>query len=149
MFCEQCGNQMTEDSLFCSNCGSKNNLQVTEQVSQDSIGEQKQEEVKYTQPEQEPKQNTEIRRVNQPAYVDLNAPMSIGSYLIALLLLTIPIVNIILLIVWAVGSNVNKNKKNFAIAALIFMAISIVIGIVFGAGIALFISNIFDSVSYY
>jgi uncharacterized membrane protein len=55
-------------------------------------------------------------------------PLGVGSYIGMFLLMAIPLVNIILLIVWAVSSDVNKNKKNFAIASIILGIIMTIIG---------------------
>ena len=52
--------------------------------------------------------------------------VSIGNWVLSLILLGIPLVNIIMLFVWAFGDG-NPNKKNFAIASLILFAVSIVI----------------------
>jgi hypothetical protein len=78
--------------------------------------------------------------INERSYYDHNsAPMSVKDWLISLLLLLIPLVNIILPFVWAFGGNVNINKKNFFRAYLIYMAIGLVLGIltfsVFGAAL--------------
>lgn len=59
-----------------------------------------------------------------------NSPLSMGQYLIMLLLMSIPLVNIILLFVWGFG-DYNINKKNFARAYLILMTIGIVLIILF------------------
>lgn len=59
--------------------------------------------------------------------------MSLGDWMITLLLLLIPIVNIVMLIVWSVDSNTNENKKHFAWAYLIYMAIGIVLSIIFSS----------------
>ena len=54
-----------------------------------------------------------------------------------MLLLAIPLVNIILLFVWAFGSGTNTNKKNYCRATLIIaavvIAIYVVILLIFGA----------------
>lgn len=55
--------------------------------------------------------------------------MTLGDWLVTLLLTAIPFVNIILLIVWAFSSNTNLNKKNYSKAMLIFMSIGIVLTI--------------------
>ncbi|HWT26980.1 MAG TPA: hypothetical protein VN131_03500, partial [Mobilitalea sp.] len=60
-----------------------------------------------------------------------NAPMTLKDWIITLLLLCIPIANIVLMFVWAFGSNVNKSKKTYFQAALIMAAIGIVISIFF------------------
>lgn len=59
-----------------------------------------------------------------------NSPLSLGQYLVMMLLMFIPLVNIVLLFVWGFG-NYNVNKKNFARAQLIVMAIGIVLSILF------------------
>lgn len=56
--------------------------------------------------------------------------ISTGDWVITLLILAIPLVNLIMLFVWAFGSGTNINKANFAKAALIWVAISIVLGII-------------------
>lgn len=54
-------------------------------------------------------------------------PISVGQWVLTVLLTFIPIVNIIMLIVWACGGpNTNPNKANWAKAMLIWMVISIV-----------------------
>lgn len=53
-----------------------------------------------------------------------------GNYLVMLLLSAIPTVGFILLLVWAFGSNVNLNKRNYARAALIMALIAAGIAIV-------------------
>lgn len=60
--------------------------------------------------------------------------MSLGDWLITLVLLCIPCVNLIMLFIWAFGST-PETKKNFARASLIMMLISIVLSAVFGATI--------------
>lgn len=51
--------------------------------------------------------------------------VSVKSWLGTLALLIIPVVNIILLFVWAFGGDTNLNRRNFAKAQLILMAIII------------------------
>lgn len=73
--------------------------------------------------------------------------MSIGKWLLTFLLCIIPIVNLVMLIVWAVGSNPkDKIRKNWARAQLIWMAIMIVISIILsialGSVIAVLLSNL-------
>lgn len=57
----------------------------------------------------------------------ITKPMSFGDWIKTLLLQIIPIVNIILLFVWAFGSRTNLNKKNFSRAYLLLMAIVLVL----------------------
>ncbi|MCF8360569.1 MAG: hypothetical protein K9H26_17580 [Prolixibacteraceae bacterium] len=63
--------------------------------------------------------------------------IKIGEWIITILLMAIPVVNIIFLLIWAFGSGTNPTKANFSKAALIWMLIAIVvyvfIALVFGA----------------
>lgn len=54
-----------------------------------------------------------------------NAPISLGEWILILLLMSIPCVNIILCIVWGFGKQGNITKRNFCRAQLIFVAIGI------------------------
>ena len=54
------------------------------------------------------------------------------EWLVNLILLAIPIVGLIMCFVWAFGTG-NLNRRNFARAALILMAVGILLSIIFGA----------------
>jgi len=62
-----------------------------------------------------------------------NQPMLLKDWILTFLLLLIPIANIVLMFVWAFGSDVNRSKKTFFQAYLIVFAVMIVIYIIFGA----------------
>jgi len=64
-----------------------------------------------------------------------SAPLSVGQYMIIFLIYLIPLVNIIMLFVWAFSNNVNINKKNYARAMLIWTLILIVLSVLFSAAI--------------
>ncbi|BAB04454.1 hypothetical protein P4637_06815 [Halalkalibacterium halodurans] len=49
--------------------------------------------------------------------------MKVSEWLITMLLLVIPIVNLIMVCIWAFGGNANPNKENYSKAFLIMMAI--------------------------
>ena len=56
--------------------------------------------------------------------------VSVKEWLITNLILMIPLVNIVMMLVWAFGSNTNPNKANYFKAALILFAIVMVIYLV-------------------
>jgi hypothetical protein len=61
-----------------------------------------------------------------------NAPvMSVQDWLITLLIMAIPLVNIIMLFVWAFGNNDNPTRTNWAKAYLIMILIGIGLSIIF------------------
>jgi len=75
-----------------------------------------------------------------------NAPVvRVGDWVITILLLAIPIVNLVMLLIWSFGGGANPSKANFAKASLIWMVIGIVLTIIFysmfGAAMLAMMSN--------
>lgn len=61
-----------------------------------------------------------------------NAPVvSIGEWIVTVLLTAIPFVNLVMLLIWGFGGGTNPSKANFAKASLIWMAIGLVFCIIF------------------
>jgi len=64
--------------------------------------------------------------------VNVNRPLpgegvvSFGEWMITILLTAIPIVNIVMLCVWAFGSGTNQNKANWAKASLVWLVIAVI-----------------------
>ncbi|MDD3563394.1 MAG: hypothetical protein PHR32_06950 [Candidatus Cloacimonetes bacterium] len=79
--------------------------------------------------EQEPRSFTS--QSNLSPHQNMAPVMTIGNWIVTMILAAIPIVNIIMLIVWAASSTENPNRKNWAIATLIFIGILIVLNILF------------------
>lgn len=73
----------------------------------------------------------------QPQYQpqgDLEPVMTLGDWLITLLVLSIPCVGFVFMIIWAIGgANTPKSKTNFVRAQLIFTAIFVILYIIFVA----------------
>ena len=69
-----------------------------------------------------------------------NEQMSVGDWVITMIIASIPLIGIIMLFVWAFGSDINLSKKNWAKAILIFFGIIIVIYILI---IVLFLGSLF------
>jgi hypothetical protein len=67
-----------------------------------------------------------------------NAPViSLGEWIITLIVLAIPLVGLIMMLVWAFSSGTNPNKQNFCRASLLFAVIAIVLFMLLG-GMAVF-----------
>ena len=66
--------------------------------------------------------------------------VSVKEWLITNLIMMIPLVNIVMMLVWAFGSNTNPNKANYFKASLILfaivMAIYLVLAVVFFGSVA-------------
>lgn len=69
-------------------------------------------------------------QVQVPIGQELEEPVSVGEWLISMLLMCIPCVNIVLMFVWAFSSSAKKSKSNYFKAYLIWACIWIVLGIV-------------------
>lgn len=61
-----------------------------------------------------------------------NKPVSIGDWIITFILLAIPVVNLIMLLVWALGSSAHPSKKTYAQAILLIAVAAGVLAIIFG-----------------
>ena len=79
---------------------------------------------------------------------DLEAPVSFGEWMITLLIMMIPCVNIVMMFVWAFG-NIKKSKSNYFKASLVWALISIVIMILFMVIGGATFAGIMNQVSYY
>ena len=67
-------------------------------------------------------------------------PVSLGNWMLTLFITFIPLINIIMLLVWAFSGSTPPSKANWAKAALlwmvIFIGLSILLTIIGGVGIA-------------
>jgi len=72
-------------------------------------------------------------------------PMTVGDWVITWLLLLIPIANIVLVFMWAFGSDVNPSKKTYFQAYLILIAIAIVLSIFLSIVAGAFLATLFTS----
>lgn len=109
-FCTNCGAAMEDDRTTCPACGRPVN--------------------------NDPFNNNYV----QPSSSGLEEPMSLGNWIVTLLLSYIPIVGFILLIVWAINAP-NTSKRNYARANLIFTAIIYAIAILSVVSSAIFIGS--------
>ena len=75
-------------------------------------------------------------------------PVSVGQWMITLLLMAIPIVNIVMLFVWAFGGNTPLSKANWAKAMLIWMLICIGFGILLAISLGGILLALFSGLNY-
>jgi hypothetical protein len=75
-------------------------------------------------------------------------PLTIGDWLITLLIQSIPIIGFIMLFVWAFGEGTHPSKKSYAQASLIFLAIIFVLAIVFMIFMGGLFISLFEDMNY-
>lgn len=86
---------------------------------------------------------------SQPVYQEgLEEPVKMGEWLIALLIMMIPCVNIVMMFVWAFSKGDKKSKSNFFKAYLVYFAIMIGISIVLYATVFATIMASYSSLMY-
>ncbi|WHZ20791.1 MAG: hypothetical protein OJF55_002940 [Rhodanobacteraceae bacterium] len=61
-----------------------------------------------------------------------SAPVSLGDWILTLIILAIPIVGLVMLFVWVFSSGTHPSKQNYCRAVLIFALIAFVLAILFG-----------------
>ena len=80
-------------------------------------------------------------------------PLSVGQWILTILVMSIPLVNLIMLFVWGFGSEGNKGRANFCKAQLIWIAIgiglAIVLGLLFGSIFASILNGLVNSGAFY
>ena len=69
---------------------------------------------------------------------DTYRPVTVGNWMLTMFLMGITLINIILLFVWAFGSNTEVSKANWAKATLLWFVIGVILSIIWvvvlGAG---------------
>lgn len=135
MFCEKCGKKIPDDAAYCTHCGAK---QVTASPAVQPVAS--------VPPPQPARPSVPQQQPQTSGGVDL---ISMGQYLIMFLIMAIPIANIVMLFVWGFSSETGPNKKNFARATLIMMAIGIGVGILISIVMAAIMASIISTMYYY
>ena len=122
------------DDMYNNDTVNENVNQTTENAYQQSAS------VPYQKSVQE-----QLQYQYREPETDLEEPISMGEWLVTMLLMLIPCVNIVLMFVWAFSSKEKKSKSNYFKAALIFAAIVLVLYIIliaiFGVAITSMISS--------
>ena len=81
----------------------------------------------YQNSDQQPQYNNQQQQnYYQPNQVPLEEPVSLGDWILTLIIMAIPCVNLIMMFVWGFGSGVKTSKKNYCRAMLVFLLIAVV-----------------------
>ncbi|MDO5465465.1 MAG: zinc ribbon domain-containing protein, partial [Akkermansia sp.] len=116
-YCTKCGEKMPDEQNFCTACGQRVAAAAAPAPQQ------------YTP--QPP----------APAEPYKEEPISTMGYIGISLLLMIPLLNLLLLIIWACGGCAKRNLSNLARASLIMMLVSMVLGALLWGSLALLFSE--------
>ena len=130
------------------------------QNNQEDSYQQSQQQSPYGQPQptvreqlqssyQRPSIQEQLQYQYGPSQDELEEPITMGEWMISLLIMLIPCANIIMAFVWAFSDKEKKTKSNFFKAYLIYLGISILLSIVMLVIFGAFISTLASSMTYY
>lgn len=127
MICVNCGKNLPDNAKFCGSCGTK--ISASSQNSQMNQVPPQQMHQQYQVPSPPPYQayNSPI-----PGQESSGSVMSVGRYLLTLIIAGIPIIGFIILLVWSFGRGTDQNKKNLSRALLCLLVIATVLYFVLG-----------------
>lgn len=142
MFCAKCGSTVENGIKFCPACGES---MLTAAAPAQAPAYAPPPPPAYQAPAYQPPPPVyQAMPYQNPA---LREPLSVGAYFVTFLVFCIPLVNVIMMFVWAFSSETNINKKNLCRAMLIWAIIGVVIGIIYAILAATILSSL--SSSYY
>ena len=125
MYCPYCSAEVHNDSVYCPSCGKKI-VKRTESSGETHV---------YNRP---------VSYVEEaPRIPSSYEPISSWGYVGYQILFAIPIIGFILLVVFAL-SDENINRRNFARSYFCILILAIIIGVIFGAAIYGYLSQIFN-----
>ncbi len=147
-FCNKCGQLVNGDGVFCPNCGGKLDGAVDLGKPASSVSDVMPTvstnatntfgTTGTTNSTYSPANTTNSTYQGQmPSYsqpiqpINTQPDMTVGQWVLTIFLSGLGIIGIILLFVWAFGSDTNTSKKNYARAMLIWQAIAIGLVVIF------------------
>lgn len=98
---------------------------------------------------QKPSIQQQLQYQYAPNRDELEEPITMGEWMLSLLIMIVPCANIIMAFVWAFSDKEKKSKSNFFKAYLIYMGISLLLCIVMFVIFGAFISAVANSMTYY
>ncbi|MDO4540178.1 MAG: zinc ribbon domain-containing protein [Syntrophomonadaceae bacterium] len=134
-FCTNCGAENADGTKFCVSCG---NAMASSAAQPAPAASTARGAVAYAAPAAPVYTAPQVQYASPggapAAPTGPTGPiMSVGQFMITFLLLCIPILNLVLMFMWAFGSkpDLNPNKKNMARAMLLWFAIWIALSVLF------------------
>lgn len=147
MICNKCGAQINDNAQFCTSCGSAVERQAPAPVQTNQQANNGYQAPDYGYGYQQPQPTHQTVYVNQQPSIHMDEHVSVGGWIGRWLLLMLPIVNIVMLFVWAFGGTRQYSLKTWARAQLILTLIFVVLAVIayvimliLGAGVASYIN---------
>ena len=159
-FCTNCGATLNDDARFCTECGATLEAAAAQPAAAAAppppppqaaapvmqAAPPPQAAPAAEKPKKKKKERPVYEDYDAPAPGSKYAPISTWGYIGISLLACIPIVGFILLIVWAFGGCRKINKRNFARAMLIMMAIGLVFSLISGCAMKMVFDKAVDAI---
>jgi len=153
-FCTNCGATLNDDARFCTECGAVLEAAAAQPAAAvppppppaPAAAPVMQAAPAAEKPKKKKKERPVYEDYDAPAPGSKYAPISTWGYIGISLLACIPIVGFILLIVWAFGGCKKINKRNFARAMLIMMAIGLVFSLISGCAMKMVFDKAVDAI---
>ena len=159
-FCTNCGATLNDDARFCTECGATLEAAAAQPAAAAAppppppqaaapvmqAAPPPQAAPAAEKPKKKKKERPVYEDYDAPAPGSKYAPISTWGYIGISLLACIPIVGLILLIVWAFGGCKKINKRNFARAMLIMMAIGLVFSLISGCAMKMVFDKAVDAI---
>ena len=150
-FCTNCGKELVNDTKFCVYCGQPVNsdelYKSTQNINDKAQPSEAQPAPIVTPPpvpSSKPSPQPLNKRPKTKKKLFSQDVLNAGSYLLAFILLALPVVGLVLGIVWSFGGCKNENLRNLARAYLILVLIIVVFVLLFAAVAAIFKDTIED-----
>lgn len=125
VFCTSCGKPINAGATFCPFCGQSQNVSGAAPAGNVQMNQSPQ-----PQAVQNPGGPVTINNIGYTPQ-----EMTVGRWMLTMIVTSIPVVGMIMLIVWALSSSPdNRSRKNWAIAQFVWVLVLIVIVLVFGGG---------------
>ncbi len=152
-FCIFCGTQVPDDSKFCTSCGTSMGPKVpaapTVPPAQQPVPPPVQQPMQQPPPAYGAAQGQPYMAVADPNVPlppgSKYEPVTTGGFIGIMLLMLIPIVNLILLLIWACGGCRKVNQTNLARAMLLMMLIGLVLSVLISFLFKSVIGDVFGS----
>lgn len=157
--CTNCGKELQQGALICRNCGTRvvnmtstttkedkkssrrkmkasaedvANKDVTEDVNVENVKKESKPKRTKKQHKSADVEQELLKDDVTENFESSNDYLTVGNFVVMLIIQMIPVLGFIMTIIWAVSKNNNINKRNYARATLIIQIVLILITVVLG-----------------